>query len=59
MKFLKYLFGTLSLVFFVIGIIFKILHLSYSNIIISVALGIFGIIFIPIFAIYKYKKKKN
>lgn len=58
MKLATYIIGTLSSMLFIIGILFKIQHWPGAGVLLTLGLGIFGIIFIPIFAIYHYKKSE-
>lgn len=56
MKLATYIIGTLSAMLVVIGILFKVQHWPKAGVVFSIGFGILGLIFIPIFAIYHYRK---
>jgi len=58
MKLATYIIGALSSMLFIVGVLFKIQHWPSAGILLTIGLGIFGIIFIPIFAIYHYRKSE-
>lgn len=59
MKKLLYLIGLLGSMSLTIGITLKILHLSYANILFIIGLLSLSMLFIPLFAIEKYKGRQN
>lgn len=54
MKKLAYILGVASLIIFCVGIIFKVMHWSNGDVLLSVGIAGFAILFIPAFAKYKY-----
>lgn len=58
MRLATYISGTLSVMFVIMGVLFKIQHWPGAQKILAVGLGIFGLIFVPVYAIYRYKKTK-
>ena len=58
MKLAMYILGSLSSMLFIVGILFKIQHWPGAGVMLTLGLGIFPIVFIPLFAIYHYKKSE-
>ena len=58
MKLAMYILGTVSSMLFVIGALFKIQHWPGAGVMLTLGLAAFGAIFIPLFAIYHYKKSE-
>jgi len=56
MKLTAYILGTISTMLFVIGVLFKIQHWCGAGVLLTIGMCLFAI-FIPFFAIYKYKKE--
>jgi len=56
MKLTAYILGTISTMLFVIGALFKIQHWCGAGVLLTIGMCLFAI-FIPFFAIYKYKKE--
>ena len=58
MKLATYILGTVSSMLFVIGALFKIQHWPGAGIMLTLGLAAFGLVFIPLYAIYQYKKSE-
>lgn len=59
MKLATYIIGTISSMLFVIGILFKIQHWPGAGVMLTLGLAAFGIVFIPLCAIYHYRKPEK
>ena len=55
MKLTTYLTGTLAGMLTITGILFKIMHWEGASVMLTLGLGI-GLIFLPLYAIYRYRK---
>jgi len=58
MRIIVYILGTLTLMIFLIGILFKLLNFSGANELIMLGMTPFIFLFIPVAAIYLYRKRK-
>jgi len=54
MKLATYILGTASGMLAIIGMLFKIQHWPGAGVMLTLGLAVFGIGFIPLFAIYQY-----
>mgnify|MGYP006948911445 CR=1 FL=1 len=58
MRKIVFIFGAISIALFPIGVALKLLHLPGSAVVLLTSAGVFSLIFIPIAAVYYYKKGK-
>lgn len=59
MKIFTYIIGTVSAMLFVIGVLFKIQHWPGASVLLTLGLGVIGLVFIPLCAMRLYKKDKD
>lgn len=59
MRKIVFISGAFSVSLFVLGYLYKLLHLVYGGLMIGSGMFIFALIFVPCFAIYYYKRGRN
>lgn len=58
MKLAIHIIGALSSMLFIVGILFKLQHWPGAGVLLTFGLGIFAIVFIPLYTIYHYRKSE-
>ena len=59
MKLAVYILCTVSSMLAIVGILFKIQHWPGAGVVLTLGLAVFGLIFIPMYAIYHYRNSEK
>jgi len=59
MRKIVYISGALFSSIAILSILFKLLHLQGAQILLIIGIGGLALIFVPVYALYRYNKKKN